>query len=594
MDYNRSLKPITKPPKVRKFGSLDTETVTDKAIYSEGGVYVDGMFYHFENPQDLIDFISLPKYKSYTFFAHNATYDVGVLFKYLPDKHIMLFLGGKIFLTKLYPVKSRVHYIADSWRLAANISLHNLGGSVGLDKLPTPAHLLDVPLPFKRWACLEHHIEECETCYLKRDTEIVYNYIDLFQKEINALGGEMKNTLASTAMDLFRRRFLKREYKTPFKERNEWCRVAYFGGRVEPIKRGMVEGVNIYDINSLYPYVMREFAYPDPNTLIGIREGLSESVIYDYEGVSEVSIEVPPMHLPPLPFRFNEKLFFPIGKLKGRWTHVELRAAVERGCVIHKVHWTLYTTETCTPFIDYVETLYSLRLRYKAKKDPREFIVKIMLNSLYGKFAQRPDAGLQKLESISKFFNADDKAGYDFVVYDNEVYARSGTEQRKQPSYINVLWACYVTAYARLTLYEYMLNAGDNLAYVDTDSVFIQGTLETSTDLGGMKLEYANVDVNIIAPKLYQISQNGEVIRSKVRGVPSNYQETFMSEGQVSFMKALGFFEAAKRKLTPSQWIEVSKSMQIITPKRHYYSGERTSSQAQISRPHPVVDLLEM
>lgn len=593
-ENKRVLRPIEKAPKVKQFGAIDTETEGNDAKYIDGGCTTIDGFRRFDSGSALINYLSQPKFKSHVFFCHNATYDVGVLYPYIESNHTLLFLNGDIYLAKVYPRKSRRFYIADSWRLAANISLERLGNAISLPKLPTPQTLLEKELGISGWSCVKHGRYQCEACYLERDCQIVYNYIDLFQKEINRLGGELKYTLASTAMDLFRRSFLKEEYRTPFESRNEFARKGYYGGRVEPFKKGRIERINIYDVNSLYPYVMRNFKYPNPNTLHGPSENQPISRIMESEGVSEVSIHIPDMRIPPLPFRYNHKLYFPTGRLRAHWTHAELRKSLKMGCTIYAIHWTLWSDDTIQPFNDYVDTLYQLRLEYKASNDPREHIIKIMLNSLYGKFGQRQQAGLEKLVPLDEWWDAEDKSGFDFVEYDGFVYARKPVPTFRQPDYVNLLWASHITGYARLTLLEYMLQFPDQVAYCDTDSVFVNGKLETGNKLGQMKLEYANVDVELIAPKCYQIFDQSGLLKTKVRGVPSRFQEAYLSSHEVSYMKSLGFFEANRRKLTPAHWVEVTKSEQAITPKRHYLGVENTSLEVLQSRAFDAQELLSL
>lgn len=591
-DSNKQyLRPIDKAPKLKEFGAIDTETSGDKPTYIDGGVYVNNVFYRFNSPTDLIQFLSKPCYKSYTFFAHNATYDTAVLYKHFPDRHTLLFLNGEVYLAKIYPVKSRRFYIGDSLRLSAHIGLEKLGQAINLPKLPTPQALVPDADFLSGWSCIKHQVYQCPACYLERDTQIVYRYIDLFQKEINRLGGEMKYTLASTAMDLFRRSFLKEEYCTPFTARNDFARMAYFGGRVEPYRLGKFSQVNIYDVNSLYPYVMRNFVYPDPNYLHGPSEKQSISRIMDFEGTSEVSIEIPPMHIPPLPFRYNSRLYFPVGKVRANWTHIELRKALQMGCIIHHIHWTLWSDKTCQPFNDFVDTLYPLRLDYKSKSDTREHIIKIMLNSLYGKFAQRREAGLEKLIPFEEYENAQDKSGYDFVEYDNYIYARKPVPTYRQADYINVLWASYITAYARLTLLDYMLTNPEALLYVDTDSLFTSQKLETGKALGMMKQEHENVDIEIFAPKAYLIYTPDGQLKTKVRGIPNRYQLEYLNTHEVSYLRSIGFFEANRRHLVPAQWVEVTKKEAELMPKRNYFSAGNTGQAHQQSLPFEVADL---
>lgn len=594
MSYNDKdfkLTPLKESPKPIEFGAFDTETLGNEARYVDGGALFEGQYERFSDPDDLIKFMCKPKYKGIRWFAHNLTYDLGVLIKYLPEQHKVLFLGGKAMLAKLYPVKSRTHYLSDSWRLAAGVSLADIGRKIGLPKYETPAYLLPPSLTesdeYKQETKEQVDIE----VYMKRDVEIVDKYISLFQEEINRLGGNVKHTLASTSMDLFRRAFLEDEYFTPFESRNDFARLAYYGGRVEPFILGELEHVNIYDINSLYPFIMRHGIFPNPNKLRGVTGDISLSTIMNYEGCSEVTIRIPQTHIPILPFSFAGRLYFPSGTVRAVWTHIELRAAIKRGAKILEIHQGLYSTETCTPFNNYVDSLYALRLHYQAQEDPREYIIKIMLNSLYGKFGMRKDGLLQQLITAEEWHGLKNQEGYDTHIFSGDVYFSKDVPSFRQPVYINTLWAAYVTAQARLLLHKYMEKLDRDVIYCDTDSIFTHAQLETSKALGDMKLIYENVDVQMIGAKCYKIHNEEKILATKVRGVPSLYQEKFLTSHEASYMKSLGFFEASRRDLSPSTWVEMSKKSNELTPKRFYSKGHQYQNSVQTSRPLTLVEV---
>ncbi|MBV6438289.1 MAG: hypothetical protein AELANPGJ_03590 [Anaerolineae bacterium] len=591
-DKYEILKPLTKEPKVFTVGSFDTETTGLDAEYVSGATYINGVFNEFKNPKKLVDYMLLPRFENVRWYAHNLTYDLGVLLEYLPKSHDITLLNGQVLNARFYPAKKRKHYFNDSLRLSANISLARIGNAINLPKLPTPSFLLPDGIETEKWICERHNKIECLECYLSRDVEIVYSYIELFQNEINRLGGELKNTLASTAMDLFRRKFLNEEYFKPFAARQEFARAAYYGGRVEPLVLGFSENINVYDINSLYPYVMKNFEYPHPNFLIGVVGNTTLKEIMEFEGVSEVTIEIPKMSIPVLPFRHNSHLYFVTGVVHGIWTHIELRKAIELGAKIKIIHNSLYSTKTCRPFINYVDTLYNLRLDYKTQNDPREHVIKILLNSLYGKFGQRDDAGLEKLLPLDVYENDDNKAGYDFVTLNDIVYARKSVSFKESPIYQNTLFASYITAYARLVLLDYMLENPDAVIYCDTDSIFTKEKLQTGKGLGEMKLEYEGIDVEVFGCKAYQMFKDDTIIATKVRGIPLVEQIKYLNSHEATYLKSLGFLEANKRGLKPSSWVEITKHLNELIPKRFYLTSSEVHQLNQHSRAFSLEELL--
>ncbi len=571
----QELKPLTKEPKTFDLGSFDIEGTGDDGGFISGAIMVNGSYFDFTSPAGMLDFMRRKEFNGYRFAAHNLSYDYGILEPFMDEKDYPLLLNGRPFKVSIARGQKHPRFLIDSLLFAGGLSLKKLGEAIHKPKLETPPELIkgfsDVP----DWYCEKHNTLHCVDCYLQRDVEIVYDYMTVFQNTINNLGGELKFTLASTAMDLFRRKYLDQSYKTPFISRNEFCRNAYYGGRVEPYKVGQFHNINVYDINSLYPYVMRTFEYPNPNSLHGPTYEGDIKLIHNYEGVSQVTINIPNSFIPPLPYRHNGKLFFPTGTIEGHWTHVELRKAIELGCKILEVKSTVYAEETCKPFVNWVDDLYALRLSLKKAKDPRELVIKIMLNSLYGKFGQRTDAGLQEIKSFEWYIENGQPDGVEFRIIGDLVSVIVGKETGEQPDYVNTLWASYITSYARLTLLQYMLNAGDKLVYCDTDSLFTTSILETTTDLGGMKEEYNNVSIELFGPKAYRLSDTDGYIKQKLKGIPLNNRDEYLDFGDTTFLRPVGLLEAGRLNADengtpyyPSVWREVTKHEHITYPKR--------------------------
>lgn len=163
---------------------------------------------------------------------------------------------------------------------------------------------------------------------------------------------------------------------------------AYYGGRFEITCVGPVSGpVYEYDINSAYPHAMaavlpclrhgtwiRRAGRPEPGVL-----GFGQ-VSFDHE--EEVN-------LCNLPIRTREGgLTFP-RRASGVYWSIELDAAESAGTqVISAGTWYVYRpgkTCSCAPFA-FVPELYAERKRLG--KNGRGLILKLALNSLYGKMAQ--------------------------------------------------------------------------------------------------------------------------------------------------------------------------------------------------------------
>ena len=149
----------------------------------------------------------------------------------------------------------------------------------------------------------------------------------------------------------------------------------------------MYNNVFYYDVNSLYPSVMRK-EFPLSNSIKNIYYPNIYN-IKNYMGVSECEILAPKnINKPLLPFRTKDKLMFPIGKFTGVYNHNELQKALSLGYKIKPLKQIIYT-KTWYPFKNFVDYFYEKRLECKKNNSNFEYIYKLILNSLYGKFAQK-------------------------------------------------------------------------------------------------------------------------------------------------------------------------------------------------------------
>jgi len=391
----------------------------------------------------------------------------------------------------------------------------------------------------------------------------------MFQEEVKALGATMGNTLASTAMNVFRQVYLTEEYLTPFEYRNNYTRSGFYGGRVENFVRGWWSGVKVVDINSAYPFVMKTGQFPHPNHLRGPTEDISLHEIMSYEGVADVEIEVPRMYIPPLPFRHSDRLIFPYGIFRGHYTFVELRKLLEVGGRIRQIYSGIYSTQVCNPFIRYVEDLYNRRMEHKKSGSPYEITYKYLLNGLYGKFAQRSDTGLKKLRPLTEEDNDLPEGSIIYDIGDMEFIAEDVTYP--QPCYVNVLWGAYITAYLRLRIFDLLSQYQEVVVYVDTDGFHSLDTVQPTEVLGGLKIEVEATKGLYVAPKEYLLmGEDNKPITSKAKGVKEDARPAYLLDGRGAFWRPVGLREAFVRHLAPSTWIQVVKERRENLPHRKF------------------------
>lgn len=185
-------------------------------------------------------------------------------------------------------------------------------------------------------------------------------------------------------------------------------------------------------------------------------------------------------------------------------------------------------------FKEYVEFLYSLRLNYD-KSNPLNFIAKILLNSLYGRFGMDDD--FPNISIIDKDFCPDFENKYldniiekidlgeHFLIFYN-------TEKSEDESHnVSVAIAAAITAYSRIHMSQFKNNPKINLYYSDTDSIYTDSKLDRSfidpKILGKLKLENTCNKAIFLSPKVYCLeSIDGELI-FKVKGLTKNIDLSF-------------------------------------------------------------------
>lgn len=410
--------------------------------------------------------------------------------------------------------------------------------------------------------------------YNRMDCVILWTAIDAFETALIGLGGELMMTLASCAMRLFRRQFLTKDIKT-HPEVNLAARESYFGSRVEVINRHVTDGY-YYDINSSFPYAMTQ---PSPGNLRGVSRSLSDKLDALY--LAEVDVEVPEIFLPPLPIRHEGSVFFPTGKWSGWFNQVDLRLLEERGGRISRVGRVLHFD----PFHDlasYATTLYEKRRTGTTDFD--KIVYKLLLNSLYGKFAE--NSHKQQLLVNPPFTCCPHDPPHPPKVDDSRESACMTQllpgiwllENEVDIPHEAVPISAQITAIARKNLYEHMQKC-DEVHYCDTDGFSTnRNDLPTGDRLGELKLELVFKEAEFISPKVYRIDQKvkakGMSLKDKSKmpaGMTDEEQEKWI--GELSYKRWMALREG--------EAIEVERMARI---RELYRSGDTTPISSTIKK----------
>jgi len=565
-----------KNTKIYEIVGFDVETYSSRNIFYLGGLQTNKEFIYFYKRNDMIKHIMESKeYNNKIIVATNLGFDFSALFFNTPywSKFKIIYSGSKLLSAIYHDEEKEIKITFYDTSNYMPLSVFQMGEILNLPKLNKPKCLGKIP---------KNNKEKQELLiYNKRDCEISKQFLELLQTTVISLGGKLKMTIASCGMDVYRRRYhrfiLKHETEILKDEKYyEFVYGAYFGGRTEIFSRGTIKNAKVYDINSLYPFVML-LLFPFPPS---IREILNpnDNINFSlkFKGLSKVNITTPKyMKYPYLPKKHkvggSKKLLFPLGTWTGTYTHFELNRAIELGYKINKVYKTYIYKKSFYPYKEYVKDLYNLRMIYKKQNSNMELGIKLLLNSLYGKFGQRnvTDTIFIDIDEMNeKEYDSFIKTKSRKISMNSNKKGIETIESECSSSFVFPIFPVYVTAYARDVLYNYIVE--NDATYCDTDSITTFNRLKESKELGGMKEEYNVVMGIYIKPKMYMV-ETGEKTVVKIKGVPIRSRENFFKilRGETLFYdKFTKIKESIRRDILPNTIIETPKFMKLEDTKR--------------------------
>ena len=279
---------------------------------------------------------------------------------------------------------------------------------------------------------------------------------------------------------------------------------------------------------------------------------------------------------------FGVRIYTPIGTWEGMIFSEELKNAQKYGYKF-EILWG-YTFDKSKVFTNYVDYLYhNLRMKY-LKSNPLNYIAKILLNSLYGRFGMIDH--FYKIEVIPNSYAQDFKNKiFDRIIDVIElptstifIYDQDNPFEEYDTHNINVSIAAAITAYARIHMSQFKNNPDINLFYTDTDSIYTDSDLDSKflcdKTLGKLKLEYICKEAIFLAPKVYCLRlESGEIVY-KAKGLKHEVELTFED------FKRLLIKNSKIEKFQP-KWFrnQEAGSIQI---KNHLYTLSVTDSKRQL------------
>ena len=491
--------------------------------------------------------------------GHNVAFDIEVLnladiFTDLGCECDYPIRNGKTFLWRVELNRGSLLFL-DTANYSAT-SLERLGEDIGIPKRKID---FDTCTDFQLLKYCLNDVKICEKFILEYIRFLLHNNM-----------GEFKETIASQALTSYRYRFMKTAPVFHINDKvNEIEKYSYFGGRTEALRLGDLSGQTWYnlDVSSEYPAAMIKTKMP--YQLIGVNSKIV-SVAFKHHLdhaylIVDCTVET---ELPVFPVRAKirqsggyltieilsnyapnqngYKIIYPVGTYRTWLHHSEFIYAYERD-LIKEIHgYVVYRAEDL--FIDYVKTLYELKAQYaELGNESFRYMTKILLNALYGKWAQEyhvteliaeiPD------KRVSVTYGYSDRGSFSFteINWFGKVYR---TYQTGLSTYSFPAIAGAITSNARMILWEYREIAGhENVVYSDTDSLLtnVNGYEALKSHiakgkLGKLELKGSSERLIIYGNKDYEF---GSKITHK--GIPSKARET--EPWQWEYMHFEGFNE---------------------------------------------------
>ncbi len=372
--------------------------------------------------------------------------------------------------------------------------------------------------------------DETLLIYCFRDTEIALDAMVRYIELVRRLDlGSFRLSRAAQSYAAFRHRYMKTKlfiHDDP--EVRELEEAAYTGGRVEAYRIGELSGgpFTCYDVNSMYPFIMRNYRLPvkcvDYHT--DMRPADAAAFLAEYSMIAEVELDTDE---PIYAYRCKGRLIFPVGRFTTYVCTEGLRQALLRGHVVKVVRAAFY--KDAVIFRPYIDAFYKMRLEAKERGDPvMDRMAKLLMNSLYGKLAQR-----RPIVTLDRPCKSDDYYRLEAIDHEtNENIVTTRLFHREivtigeelAPSSIVAIPA-HITEYGRMLQYDIQEKLGrDRVLYCDTDSVFLpdpgEEKLAYTVDpakLGALSRKWSSERLVIHGAKDYETD-----LDTVVKGIPED------------------------------------------------------------------------
>lgn len=498
---------------------FETTTIEEDCRVWAFGICEIGNVNNFIYGNSIDDFMHIcaDKFENHTFYFHNLKFD-GMFIMYwlfrngyehvvdrkeFKDKSFTTLISDKgmfysieICFKKKGKKINKVTFL-DSLKIL-NFSVTQIAKDFGL-----PLEKLE--LDYETIRPVGHELTEHEIKYLRHDVEIMSRALEFVFSQ-----GMDKMTMASDALQEYKKILGKDKFSKlfPVPDYDSDIRQSYKGGwtyLAPRFKEKEVKDGIVLDVNSLYPWVMHDCLLPYGEPLYFEGKYEKDDLYPLYVQKFTCSFKLKPRHVATIQIKTKE--FNPTEYLESStdkygvfqevtlcMTNIDLELFLDHYDVFNMEYISGYkfrgSTEMFKPYVDkWTEEKIKAKLEgnYAMYK-----LSKLMLNSLYGKFALSPIVR----GKIPLYDKHKDKIKFTY-----------GDEEERTPIYIPV--GSFITSWARNKTIRTAQMCYDRFIYADTDSLHLTGTDVPrhigvdDTKLGAWKLEFVFTRGKYLRQKCY-------------------------------------------------------------------------------------------
>lgn len=326
---------------------------------------------------------------------------------------------------------------------------------------------------------------------------------------------------------------------------NDAAQYAFAGGRFEHFQLGRYVGkVYKYDINSAYPDAIRYL----PSLSEGSWERTGVGVLKDIGKYPFAIYKVHMIHedlegVHPVFHRGKTgEITFPDETVGWYWAPDVASMLRTKNMKIQIQDGWVFHSDGSRPF-SWITDVYNTRKKWKQEGNPAQLALKLLMNSMYGKMAQR--------------------VGWD-------------EDHALPPRWHQLEYAGWITSWARAKLHQAILQAGDSIIATETDAIFTTKPLDLDVGSGLGQWDAEEYDEIIYLQSGVRYTRQGETWEKHVRG----FEKESLGREEVSLMlRSMGTHTPVEERHlvgTTNRYVGVSMGLKRSGTWRRWLVEERT------------------